>query len=444
MIRHYKGERDMPLLKGKENIGKNIKTEEAAGKPRRQAVAIALKTAGVSKGKDARESLCNNCGQPRSRCNCAHPDFSRAKDYLSPIPIDDQVLGKGAVGDRRGKDANGTPKFCEKCGEEVSPFSSTTSTGKVLCRACIRREREHKSKDSDLKPIPVDDQVLGKGAAGDTDPRKPVYKENGWKVMPTHIGLLQVIHPKGSLVAQVKNLEQAKKYIAANSGEAQDLSPIPINDDTKYAERPKSSKWNGTSVAFKTPEAVREAYKPNTAEGMKKSFGKDSEVPIGFAAGKSPEFRAAEWARRQAELQSAKTKKGYERAVGKAKDFTPLGGMKCQKCGRSVSQTNRTVSGATLCPTCKAVSAAGKAEDYQVGSKTDKLLTRIAKLEARASLNTAQKKEIELAKKAMRTNSYEGAAIHLNKAETSADPNYAGQENDSKAHATDCVYSAVC
>jgi hypothetical protein len=37
----------MPLDKGKSKaaIGKNIKTEERAGKPKRQAVAIALNTA---------------------------------------------------------------------------------------------------------------------------------------------------------------------------------------------------------------------------------------------------------------------------------------------------------------------------------------------------------------------------------------------------------------
>lgn len=41
----------MPLLKGKANIGKNIKTEEAAGKPKRQALAIALNVAGKAKPK---------------------------------------------------------------------------------------------------------------------------------------------------------------------------------------------------------------------------------------------------------------------------------------------------------------------------------------------------------------------------------------------------------
>lgn len=35
----------MPLLKGKKNIGHNIKKEEAHGKPHKQAVAIALEYA---------------------------------------------------------------------------------------------------------------------------------------------------------------------------------------------------------------------------------------------------------------------------------------------------------------------------------------------------------------------------------------------------------------
>lgn len=38
-----------PLYKGRANIGKNIKTEIAAGKSRKQSIAIALSVAGESK-----------------------------------------------------------------------------------------------------------------------------------------------------------------------------------------------------------------------------------------------------------------------------------------------------------------------------------------------------------------------------------------------------------
>jgi len=43
----------MPLLKGKSRkaIGTNIKTEEAAGRPRKQAIAIALSKAGKARPK---------------------------------------------------------------------------------------------------------------------------------------------------------------------------------------------------------------------------------------------------------------------------------------------------------------------------------------------------------------------------------------------------------
>lgn len=42
---------NMPLLKGIKNIGKNIKTEMAHGKSRRQAIAIALSVAHYKKHK---------------------------------------------------------------------------------------------------------------------------------------------------------------------------------------------------------------------------------------------------------------------------------------------------------------------------------------------------------------------------------------------------------
>ena len=41
----------MPLKKGKENIGKNIKTEMSHGKSRKQSIAIALSVAKQYKKK---------------------------------------------------------------------------------------------------------------------------------------------------------------------------------------------------------------------------------------------------------------------------------------------------------------------------------------------------------------------------------------------------------
>lgn len=49
----------MPLQKGssREVISKNIKTEMAHGKPQKQAIAIAMRTAGVAKPKDMKSTL---------------------------------------------------------------------------------------------------------------------------------------------------------------------------------------------------------------------------------------------------------------------------------------------------------------------------------------------------------------------------------------------------
>lgn len=47
----------MPLKKGdsKEVISENIRTEKAAGKPQKQAVAIALETARRTKGESSKD-----------------------------------------------------------------------------------------------------------------------------------------------------------------------------------------------------------------------------------------------------------------------------------------------------------------------------------------------------------------------------------------------------
>ncbi len=45
------GRADMPLLKGKKNVGRNIKELESTGRPANQAIAIALSVAKEKKKK---------------------------------------------------------------------------------------------------------------------------------------------------------------------------------------------------------------------------------------------------------------------------------------------------------------------------------------------------------------------------------------------------------
>ena len=47
----------MPLLKGKKNVGKNISLLMSEGRPQKQAIAIALNTAGMSKPKKKKSLL---------------------------------------------------------------------------------------------------------------------------------------------------------------------------------------------------------------------------------------------------------------------------------------------------------------------------------------------------------------------------------------------------
>ena len=47
----------MPLLKGKSEVGHNVKEMEAAGHPRAQAVAASLREAGVPKARDAQPAM---------------------------------------------------------------------------------------------------------------------------------------------------------------------------------------------------------------------------------------------------------------------------------------------------------------------------------------------------------------------------------------------------
>jgi hypothetical protein len=303
------------------------------------------------------------------------------------------------------------------------------------------RTLEGNAKDSELKPIPVDDQVLGHGAVGDRKSRRAKddlmsQREEERLNKSRHAAGTAGVEAYGiewkngkqtqwrkvfkSTEAMNKWLEQGDREVSGtrSSNEAYDgLEPIPVDDDTKYAVPPKKSGWSGNSVALKTPEAVAEAYKPNTEEGFKKSFGKDREhtqdeerafemgeadakrglpnpnpdwpqqIKTAYREGYKTSKRSAkdsdesDYQEAERKLAAAKKAKASPGQIGilaakrddawrklakdslkpiPVNDFTPRGGLKCVKCGQSVSQTNRAVSGRALCGRCKAISEAAK------------------------------------------------------------------------------------
>ena len=67
----------MTLKGGKKNVGKNIKTEMAAGKPQKQAVAIALNVARKSGAKIAKKPA------KKKKDGMSHVSEKRIKDYAA-------------------------------------------------------------------------------------------------------------------------------------------------------------------------------------------------------------------------------------------------------------------------------------------------------------------------------------------------------------------------
>ena len=96
-----------------------------------------------------------------------HEDYWKGYDALAPIPTEDQVLGKGAVGDSDESDYQETER-------NLKVARQLFKQGKISERTVKQAEKERdeawskvKARD-DLEPIPTEDRVLGHGAVGDT------------------------------------------------------------------------------------------------------------------------------------------------------------------------------------------------------------------------------------------------------------------------------------
>jgi hypothetical protein len=254
-------------------------------------------------------------------------------DDLDPIPVEteDQVLGHGAVGDRGAKDSDWdwteykikVPIKYRYVGErqERSAKVGATATfqpdGKVGSVTWPRMDAvarelglqasqigeitwphlnelniKKPAKDSSLKPIPVDDQVLGEGAVGDGDIFSEAqercnelkrWEKNGHKLTYGQRRLLNLEYEANERGKNVTEAEVKKALQGAREADFQkavkdsSLEPIPVNDTEWNDPKPRGSYKLTTSAALKTPSAVASAYGKKDPEGMKRSFGKDAD-----------------------------------------------------------------------------------------------------------------------------------------------------------------------
>jgi len=235
----------MPLLKGESNIGHNIEVEEAHGKPHDQAVAIALRTAGVpKKGKDALPAPVPVGDADRyTPVTYDKPDREgyykgTVKEYVpganSKKPhIEVEYRGLEGSHGRVIVKVNGIKKF------DGTPEAAQTF---------LRREHGIKHSFDALSSVP-----LAKDAASHPyvdSPRRPGY----------------------CVVCD------RRKY-----GHDDSLEPVPTASDAepKYAP-PPSRPRPLTGPAFLSPERAGEIYRPHTMKELGKAFGKDT-VPHKFA-----------------------------------------------------------------------------------------------------------------------------------------------------------------
>jgi hypothetical protein len=214
----------------------------------------------------------------------------RATDSADPAPIpvegEDRVLGRGAVGDRKVKDLEQYSVVTSKKSFYFNSKAAAEKEAAELKRLGWKDVKVVPANDSaDPAPIPVEgeDRVLGHGAVGDDEEFKPGDKVTT-DVTP-QVGIILSVAGSGDKTTALIRFGAPDKYGVADvrklytyllrKSAKDSLRPVPISDETKYAERPRSARVI-TSVAAPTREDVERIYAKRDPEGFKKTFGKDA------------------------------------------------------------------------------------------------------------------------------------------------------------------------
>ena len=366
----------MPLLSGKKNIGHNIAVERAAGKPEDQAVAIAMSKAGESKGKDSDDdSPIEAYGVKGLKSSPWRKTFKSQKDFerwLDKNKGDVEVQGTRKAEDDLpapvavGKDASIDPYTKANEGERaVKAFESSLDGRKYLAAMEVDNKgpkslpsaefkrldnkaqalyqkadlRYWKDKANDDLPAPVTvcedsaetdwrtemkakfkDALLKAGYAPDEAREWAIEASKSGGKVPADIkkalgkwGELWHVGTKDSLHAPVAVGKDAGKWT------------VSYLDDYDFAHRTQFNDVNAARAAVSKLKSTK-LYK----------HGGISDVEIEAPDGKR--VSVGDWS--------------------PTDTFKPKGGIPCAKCGRSVSQTQRTASGRVLCAGCRVAAEA--------------------------------------------------------------------------------------
>jgi hypothetical protein len=320
--------------------GKDVDIDEAEYTAKRAAgkALAAYESARRSKSSTPeREAKLRNKYEELQSAYYAARKAAKAKDdSLEPIPTPAEkklALAKHATGITKSQDNDGpfykgeaakrssgeTGTVVEQKGGRVivvpDRLKSTTESWEVGKTSLLHKATDKWSSAEEQKYFDLRKKHQAKLEAknpGESSNRlrahESAMKEMGEKVVPYALG-------KGD---DLKKLRDAR-------AKALDMEPIPVPG--KDADNAWCPTCSGAGERTKGSTCVTCAgsgrVKIEPAGTPKKKPAKDSEVPIGFAAGKSPEFRQAEWERRRAELREANAREHAERQKKKAKDAGP-------------------------------------------------------------------------------------------------------------------------
>jgi len=356
----------MPLLKGKENIGHNIKVEEEHGKPKKQAVAIALHTAGVPKKSD--DALLPVDADTKVAIAAHNAGLTRSQDGRRQSPEDQARTARMEAANAEAEQALRN-NHCPQCGNQV--YTNNALPGWVQCHgypaASHRRPghendkpcgwqgftRDARGKDAvDVEGLLSQWDKLGKRRGNLVSKiMRSSSMGRGLNVPPD---IAKVVKEAEELKVQMDALAQQMPANLRRKHGVRDqdpdlIQPVPVRPVPKPSGERNQRGWFGDRKVKDTS-----ALAPKAAQFKNGMRVHNSKGSVGEVVHVNGDRVVVAVAGRRQEWPLSKTFRAGGAEDAKAKDFTPKG-HNCDACGSQLSEKNYTAPGSWSykCPSCR-------------------------------------------------------------------------------------------